>query len=83
MTRPIGGGEEGQQRNIKNLTDDSENPAGQWNALRIECRGDEIRVWVNGDEVNHGYDCTATKGAIALQAEGTEVEFRKLEMSSL
>lgn len=77
------GGEQDQSRNIKNLTDDSENPVGEWNSMRIECAGDAIRVWVNGDEVNHGYDCTATRGAIALQAEGTEVEFRKLEMTPL
>jgi hypothetical protein len=28
--------------------------------------------------VNHGSNCTAEKGQIALQAEGSEVEFRKL-----
>ena len=43
----------------------------------IECVGDEVKVWVNGDLVNHGTKCTATKGQIALQAEGSEVEFRK------
>lgn len=72
---------EGKARRIKNLTDDSENPAGQWNTMIIECVGDEIKVWVNGDLVNYGYDCTATKGRIAIQAEGSEVEFRKLELT--
>jgi hypothetical protein len=28
--------------------------------------------------VNHGFNATASEGKIALQAEGTEVEFRKL-----
>jgi hypothetical protein len=37
-------------------------------------------AWVNGDLVNHGTQCTATKGQIALQAEGSEVEFRKLSL---
>ena len=45
----------------------------------IECVQDEVKVWVNGDLVNHGTKCTATKGQIALQAEGSEVEFRKLD----
>ena len=45
--------------------------------------GDAIKVWVNGDLVNHGYQCTATKGQIALQAEGSEVEFRKLELTPI
>lgn len=71
---------EGKARRIENLTDDSENPVGQWNTMVIECVGDEIKVWVNGDMVNYGYDCTATKGQIAVQAEGSEVEFRRLEL---
>ena len=69
---------EGKKRQIFNLTDDSEKPAGQWNTMVIECLGDSIMVWVNGDLVNHGFDCTAEKGQIAIQAEGSEVEFRKL-----
>jgi len=37
-------------------------------------------VEVNGTEVNAGTKATAQKGKIALQAEGTEVEFRKVEL---
>jgi len=74
---------EGKARRILNLTDGSEKPAGEWNAMTIECVGDEVKVWVNGDLVNHGSDCTATKGQIALQAEGSEVEFRKLMLTPI
>lgn len=74
---------EGKGRNIKNLTDNSENPVGEWNTMVIEALGDEIKVWVNGDLVNHGVKCTAHKGQIALQAEGSEVEFRKLELKAI
>jgi hypothetical protein len=77
------GGTEGKLRNIKNLTDNSENPPGEWNNMVIECVGREIKVWVNGDLVNYGYDCTADRGQIALQAEGSEVEFRKLELTPI
>ncbi len=72
---------EGKARRIVNLTDGSEKPVGQWNTMVIECLGSAIMVWVNGDLVNHGYDCTAAKGQIAIQAEGAEVEFRKLELT--
>ncbi len=58
------------QRRILNLTDGSEKPPGEWNTLAIECVGDEVKVWVNGDLVNHGSKCTATKGQIALQVGG-------------
>lgn len=74
---------EGKGRRISNLTDDSEKPLGQWNTMTIECLGDAVKVWVNGDMVNHGSKCTATKGQIALQAEGSEVEFRKLRLTPI
>lgn len=74
---------EGKSRWILNLTDDSEKRVGEWNTMIIECVGDEIKVWVNEDLVNHGSKCTATKGQIALQAEGSEVEFQNLELTQI
>lgn len=74
---------EGKGRRILNLTDDSEKPLGQWNQMVIECFQDNIKVWVNGDLVNHGTNCTATEGQIAIQAEGAEVEFRKLLLTPI
>lgn len=74
---------EGKNRRIKNLTDDSENPVGEWNSMTIEALNDEVKVWVNGDLVNHGYDATAESGQIAIQAEGSEVEFRKLLLTPI
>ena len=74
---------EGKARRILNLTDGSENPVGEWNTMIIECLNDQIKVWVNGDLVNHGTDCTAPKGQIAIQAEGSEVEFKKLLLTPI
>jgi hypothetical protein len=74
---------EGKERRILNLTDDSEKAVGEWNQMQIECVGNEIKVWVNGDFVNHGFDCTASNGQIAIQAEGSEVEFRKIELKPI
>jgi len=70
-------------RRIQNLTDDSEKPFGEWNTMTIECSKDEVKVWVNGDLVNHGNAATATKGQIAIQAEGVEVEFRRVDLQKL
>lgn len=74
---------EGENRRIVNLTDDSENPLGEWNEMVIETLSDSLKVWVNGDLVNFGYDATAQSGQIALQAEGAEVEFRKVELTPI
>ncbi|HTN06253.1 DUF1080 domain-containing protein [Agriterribacter sp.] len=74
---------EGKKRRILNLTDGSEKPLGEWNTMVVECLKNSIRVWVNGDLVNDGFNCTAEKGQIALQAEGAEVEFRKVELTPI
>lgn len=74
------GGGPADARRILRLVDNVEKPLGQWNTMLIECRDREIRVWVNGVLVNHGFNCTASRGRIALQAEGTEVEFRRLDL---
>lgn len=74
---------EGKKRRIMNLTDGSEKPLGQWNSMTIECLKNTIKVWVNGDLVNYGYNATVSKGQIALQAEGAEVEFRKIVLTPI
>ncbi len=74
---------EGKERRIRNLTDDSEKPLGEWNSMTIECLKNEIKVWLNGDMVNYGYNATASNGNIALQAEGAEVEFRKVNITPI
>jgi hypothetical protein len=70
-------------RRIINLTDGSEKPVGEWNNITIECLNNSVKVWVNGDLVNHGFDCTAQRGQIALQAEGSEVEFKTIELTPI
>jgi 3-keto-disaccharide hydrolase len=77
------GGAEGDARRILNLTDKSEKPVGEWNTMVIEARARTIKVWVNGDLVNDGSNATADHGKIAVQAEGAEVEFRRLEIGPL
>lgn len=74
---------EGKKRRILNLTDGSEKPLGEWNDMVIECLEDKIKVWVNGDLVNEGFDCTVTSGQIAVQAEGSEVEFEKIVLTPI
>jgi hypothetical protein len=74
---------EDKKRRILNLTDDSENPLGEWNQMVVECLNNEIKVWVNGDLVNYGYNATTNSGQIALQAEGAEVEFRKVVLTPI
>lgn len=70
-------------RRIRRTAPDVEKPVGEWNKMVIECLGDQVKVWVNGIFVNHGSNCTAQSGQIALQAEGSEVEFRKVALTPI
>ncbi len=74
---------EDKERRILNLTDSSEKPVGEWNSMIIECLNNSIKVWMNDTLVNYGFDCTASQGQIALQAEGSEVEFSRLDLTSI
>lgn len=76
------GSTDGTLRNIKKLVD-AENKPGEWNVLVIECLGDEVKVQLNNSIVNYGFNCTAKKGNIALQSEGSEIEFRAIEIKPI
>ena len=74
---------EGKARRIVNLTDGAESPLGEWNTMIIEAVDRSVRVWINGKLVNDGSNATADKGQIALQAEGSEVEFSRVVLTQI
>ena len=43
---------------------------GEWNAARIECRGDSIKTWINGVPAADLKDGLTKEGLIALQVHG-------------
>ncbi len=58
----------------------AEKPVGEWNRLEIVCRGSDLRVSLNGAKVNEATGGDLTRGRIALQSEGSAVEFRRVEL---
>lgn len=66
------------ERQIKHIKEGAEKPVGQWNTMKITCVDDKITVWVNGILMNQGFNASVKSGQIALQAEGSEVEFKKI-----
>jgi 3-keto-disaccharide hydrolase len=68
---------------VKKKHDSSENPPGQWNTYDITCQGGTVRSVVNGVEQNYGTEATPAKGYIALQSEGSPIEFRNITIESL
>lgn len=43
---------------------------GEWNSVRVECNGDRIRTWLNGEPRADFEDDMTPKGLIALQVHG-------------
>jgi len=58
-------------------------PAGEWNHYDVRAVDGEVRLWVNGEEVNGGTRCSPATGYLALEAEGAPVEFRGLRIREL
>jgi hypothetical protein len=69
-----------EDRRHKNNIAGAEKPLGQWNTMEITCLGDEIKVEVNGYPVNQATKLSQQRGAIALQSEGTPIEFREVSL---
>ena len=63
---------------VPKLHPSNEKPAGQWNSFDITCNGNTIEVKVNGVLQNIATNCSLTKGAIGLQAEGSKTQFRNI-----
>ena len=56
---------------------------GIWNHYYIRCINGEVRLWVNGEEVSGGTNCKPASGYLALESEGSPVEFRQLRIREL
>jgi hypothetical protein len=70
----------------------ADNPIGDWNSLRIIMTGEKVSVWLNGvlvvDNVimENYWDRSIPifpKGAIELQAHGTDLAFRDIRIKDL
>jgi len=76
-------GHEGGDRRVPKKGKSSEKPPGEWNEYDIICKGDTIRVFVNGVLQNEATETTETSGKICLQSEGKPIEFRNLYLEPL
>ena len=53
---------------------------GNWNSCEITCEGDRIKVWMNGELVNEGWNAETVAGHICLRCQNTAVEFRNIRI---
>ncbi|MCI0461469.1 MAG: DUF1080 domain-containing protein [Gemmataceae bacterium] len=70
-------------RHYFRMKDGVEKKVGEWNQYEITCKGDTIRLVINGQLVNEGTQAEITRGRILLQSEGAEIHFRNIELKHL
>ncbi|KPL15680.1 MAG: hypothetical protein AMS23_06090 [Bacteroides sp. SM1_62] len=75
--------EESRFKIANKFEESSESPAGEWNTYEITCDGDNIELIVNGILQNKGTLATLRSGPIALQSEGSPIEFRNVYLIPL
>lgn len=56
---------------------------GQWNHYYIRCIQGEVRLWVNGEEVSGGTNCSPSTGYVCLESEGSPLEFKNIHLRKL
>lgn len=56
---------------------------GEWNQYYVRAINGEVRLWVNGEEVSGGTNCTPATGYLALESEGSPIEFKNLRIREL
>jgi Domain of Unknown Function (DUF1080) len=61
----------------------AEKPAGEWNLYEITMHGSSVLLKVNGVVVNEGTGADEAAGRIALQSEGTPIEFRNIRLTPI
>jgi hypothetical protein len=71
-------------------TENASKPAGEWNAIDINCVGPKIKITLNGKQVIDVDQSTIEeikkkplKGSICLQLHGTKAEFREVKIRDL
>jgi len=69
-----------QDRRVPKQGPSREKPVGEWNTYEIVCKGDTIRLYVNGHLMNQATECSDTAGHICIQSEGSEIEVRRVTL---
>lgn len=56
---------------------------GEWNHYYIRAINGEVRLWVNGEEVSGGTNCSPASGFLCLESEGSPVDFKNIRIREL
>jgi len=55
----------------------------EWNHYYVRAINGEVRLWVNGEEVSGGSGANPSTGYLALESEGSPIEFKNVRIREL
>jgi len=58
-------------------------PLGAWDRYEITQQDGRVRVVLNGEFVNEGWDADPSEGTICIQSEGWPVDYRNIEIKEV
>ncbi len=58
-------------------------PLGSWDRYEITQQDGRVRVVLNGEFVNEGWDADPSEGTICIQSEGWPVDYRNIEIKEM
>jgi len=58
-------------------------PLGSWDRYEITQQDGRVRVLLNGDFVNEGWDADPSEGNICIQSEGWPVDYRNIQIKEI
>jgi hypothetical protein len=64
-------------------TEGTEHAEGEWNTYEVTLDGPSLVVFVNGKKLNDATASNVMPGRIALQSEGGEIHFRRVELTPI
>lgn len=73
----------GNDRRFVNLADGLEKPPGEWNTLRVVAKDNTLEVHVNGKLANKCWKTSVNSGALCLQSERANIEYRAIKLKKL
>ena len=68
---------------VKKMQVSNEKPLGEWNSMKVICKDNTLKVFINGELQNDITGLTVSKGFIGFQNEGKPLEFRNLTITKL
>lgn len=76
-------GKAGEVLRRSTLHESNEKPFGKWNSADIYCQSNTVKIYINDLLQNEANDLPFDSGRIALQSEGTPIEFRNIYIEPL